>query len=74
MASIVEEDIAFDPVHVGLFGPVGVVLATDGVRDCSSSFFGRWVIGFRLVDWYEEVLYTLPVGLHYLLPIDAFFP
>lgn len=38
---VVEEDVAFDPVFVGLFGAVGVVFETDGVGDLVEEFAGR---------------------------------
>jgi len=35
---IMEEDIAFDPIFVGLFGAVGVVFEANGIRDLIEEF------------------------------------
>jgi hypothetical protein len=40
MAFIVEEDVAANPVYVGLFGAVGVMLDANGVADLFEEFFG----------------------------------
>jgi hypothetical protein len=38
VAFAVEEDVAFDPVFVGLFGAVGVVFEAEGVGDLVEEF------------------------------------
>lgn len=38
VAFAVEEDVAFDPVAVGLFGAVGVVFEAQGVGDLVEEF------------------------------------
>lgn len=38
VAFVVEDDVAFDPVAVGLFGAVGVVLEAQGVGDLIEEF------------------------------------
>jgi hypothetical protein len=40
VAFAVEEDVAFDPVFVGLFGAEGVVFGADGVGDLIHEFAG----------------------------------
>lgn len=40
VAFVVEEDVAFDPVFVGLFGAVGVVFGADGGGDEVHEFWG----------------------------------
>ena len=41
VAFIMKEDVAFDPVLVGLFGAVGVVFGADGVAHLIEQFAGR---------------------------------
>jgi len=44
VAFVVEEDIAFDPVYVGLFGADGAMFAADGVADLVQQLsFGAFV-------------------------------
>ena len=45
MALVVEEDEAFNPMEVGLFSAVGVVLAAQGLADAVEEF--GWVPGSR---------------------------
>ena len=55
MAFAVEEDVAFDPFFVGLFGAVGVVFEADGVGDLVEQFFAfRGGCGV-FVDGYGDV-------------------
>lgn len=42
VAFAVKEDVAFDPVFVGLFGAVGVVFGTEGVAHPFHQFFILW--------------------------------
>ena len=39
MAFVVEEDIAFDPIHICFFGAGGVVFGADGIADLFEEFF-----------------------------------
>jgi len=43
VAFAVVEDVAFDPVFVGLFGAVGVVFGADGSGDEVHEFWGMWL-------------------------------
>ena len=44
VAFVVEEDVAADPVYVGLFGALGVVFDANGVADLFEEFPGfRWI-------------------------------
>ena len=55
VAFAVEEDVAFDPFFVGLFGAVGVVFEADGVGDLVEQFFAfRGGCGV-FVDGYGDV-------------------
>ena len=47
VAFVVEEDEAFDPVHVGLLGAIGVVLGADGFAHLVEEFFFLWGYGLR---------------------------
>jgi hypothetical protein len=50
-----EEDIAFDPVFVGLFGTIGIVLEAKSVADLIEYFFALWLgSDFLHVDLKEE--------------------
>jgi len=40
MALLVEEDVAFDPIHIGLFGTIRVMFCADGFADLVEQFFG----------------------------------
>ena len=51
VAFVVEEDVAADPVYVGLFGAGGVVFDADGVADLFEEFFG---LGVLHIDLWEE--------------------
>ena len=42
MADVVETDVAFDPVDVGLFGADGIVFDPDGVTDSIEQFPRSW--------------------------------
>jgi hypothetical protein len=42
VAFVVEEDVAFDSVDVGLFGAVGIMLAAQGMAHLVQQFWGRW--------------------------------
>lgn len=53
VAFAVEEDVAFDPVFVGLFGAVGVVFGAQGVADLVHEFFGFW--GWVDMSWFYGV-------------------
>ena len=39
MALVMEEDETFDPIHVGIFGAVGVMLGLEGVMHLVEQFF-----------------------------------
>ena len=52
VAFVVKEDEAFDPVVVGLFGAVGVVLKADGVGDLVEEF--AWGFLFHSVLTFER--------------------
>jgi hypothetical protein len=45
MAPVVEQDEARDLLYVGLFGAIGMVLESDGVRTWSRSFLGAGCMG-----------------------------
>ena len=51
MAFFVEEDVAANPVHVGLFGALGVVLDADGVADLFEEFSSFWGFLRRCGGW-----------------------
>ncbi len=42
VAFVMEEDVAFNPVFVGLLGAVGVVFGANGVGDLVEEFAGRF--------------------------------
>lgn len=46
-----KEDVAFDPIFVGLFGTVGVVFGAQGVADLLHELFGG-VRRFLGVGWH----------------------
>jgi hypothetical protein len=60
VAFAVEEDVAFDPVFVGLFGAEGVVFGADGVGDEFQEFAGR--VLFHGVDLFSGGMYNLLIG------------
>lgn len=47
VAFAVVEDVAFDPVFVGLFGAVGVVFESDGVTHLVEEFAGWFLFHER---------------------------
>ena len=46
VAFLVEEDVAFDPFDVGLFGAVGVVFGAEGFAHLIEQFFGGGLRGY----------------------------
>ena len=51
VAFVVKNDVAFDPVFVGLFGAVGVVFGAKGIADLVHEFFGFSGAGLGYVFW-----------------------
>lgn len=71
MPFLVVQNVAFDPVYVGLFGANGVMFNLDGLTDTStssvqawsSSFLGRWFIRYpSQLALYFSLMYTTDVG------------
>jgi hypothetical protein len=42
MALLMEQEEAFDPLNVGLFGAVGIVLAADSIGNLAEQFTGAF--------------------------------
>ena len=64
MAFVVEEDVAFDPVNIGLLGADGVVFAPDGLTDLVKELLGAFLhYASRIaVDSERLVLYNFYKG------------
>ena len=64
VALVVEKDVAFDPVDVGLLGADGVVLQADDVANLIEQFLGtlfHFEASFRkfVLAWKGKAVYTL---------------
>ena len=58
---VVEEDVAFDPIFVGLFRTVGVVFESNGIGNLFEEFFacvGRYVSWILHIDLCIEGFYN----------------
>jgi hypothetical protein len=69
MALFVEEDIAFDPFDVGLFGAIGVVFDADDVGDLLEEFFS--LAPFGRLRWGGCLFWG--IVLHFDLYIAGFY-
>ncbi len=58
MAFVVEEDVAADPVFVGLFGAGGVMFDADGVTDLFEEF-SWWFFHVDLLEIHAYNLLTV---------------
>lgn len=63
VAFVVEEDKAFDLIHVSFFGADGVVFDTDGIPDLVEQFFLGWKIHRATVDLGFILSYTRRRGV-----------
>ena len=74
MEFIMEEDVAPDPVHVGLFGADGIVLELDGIAHLIQEFLGALFRTWHPFLWFAPiVLYNLLVynWLDRIIPVLA---
>jgi len=60
VAFALEDDVAFDPVFVGLLGAVGVVFEADGIGDLVEEFAGCFLL--HGVDLFRHGKYNLLIG------------
>jgi hypothetical protein len=64
VAFVVKEDVAFDPVHVGLFGADGIVLEAQNVADLIEQFFRRRLHGFFLHEHLDRLRFLFYNGVN----------
>jgi hypothetical protein len=63
----VKEDEAFNPIKIGLFGAVGIVLGAQGVADSFEQFFDFFWGGSRVGSWAFFLCFMLKYAQHFML-------